>query len=422
LSSSDDFEPGKITLPDGMGVEIFTKDDCVNFQTALRNNYPGTAHCSEGKPLTIVRTVAGKKTAKPHANYSLRSHPKQAQHHHKPCPYGMGDQENGRTESLRDGVTVRLEGGWFRLATAMDASEKSDGGEHRAGVSRAGASYAETAVLHLLRRLWTMAGLTAYDPADGYRKSVEAMMDIHYAAKKLRTTMSESVSDALLLVPAVSGESEEAKTWRRRNLSRLKAAREKGKVLFLIGELMDWPPDGEEEAADQYRRVPLKALQWITGWNAIASAHERRRLDARFASVRPLMKRSREARVIVAGCAEVGKNDVILCSRLAVMPVSRMGFIPIESGFELDVALELERQKRTFRKPMIVGADEVRPDFELLDVAEDLFVLEVFGYSGPEYEAQMELKIVSNDEQFGEDGWWRWRPPSPMPPFPPAAR
>lgn len=97
--------------------------------------------------------------------------------------------------------------------------------------------------------------------------------------------------------------------------------------------------------------------------------------------------------------------------------------IPVESGYELQIADLLVEQERRFTKPMRfdASAESVFPDFVLSDAGADAVPMEVYGVSGnPDYEARKQSKRAFY-QQSGK-AYWEWTPPDPVPPFPPKRR
>lgn len=115
------------------------------------------------------------------------------------------------------------------------------------------------------------------------------------------------------------------------------------------------------------------------------------------------------------------EKGFIAADEIALMRVTT-DWIPIDSGFEGQIARRLVADRRSFEKPLQYDPllDETFPDFLLLDAGAEPLPMEVFGFSGEEYELRKAEKI-QHYQQSGKP-WWFWEPaelPSPTP-FPPA--
>jgi len=82
----------------------------------------------------------------------------------------------------------------------------------------------------------------------------------------------------------------------------------------------------------------------------------------------------------------------------------------VDSDYEARIEALLVEQRRVFVKPLrYTEGDESLPDFELHDVGDAPYVMEVFGRNDLPYAARARDKSARNDARYGADGWWRWR-------------
>lgn len=118
--------------------------------------------------------------------------------------------------------------------------------------------------------------------------------------------------------------------------------------------------------------------------------------------------------------SQIGRDDLIVLgiaqpddskyyakiSSLVVMPVINK-HIPFDSSHEKELALELIRQGRSFKKPLRydAGRDIVHPDFVLLDTPNPVAV-EVYGMNTPEYLARKkEKQSIYLGEEYPYECW-----------------
>jgi hypothetical protein len=103
------------------------------------------------------------------------------------------------------------------------------------------------------------------------------------------------------------------------------------------------------------------------------------------------------------------------------MGVERMTWTPVDSSYELTVARKLYEEKRSFRKPLRFDArrEVVLADFELRDVHDGPYPMEVFGRDDAVYRARAAQKHAFYDDVYGQQ-WWSWDATveAEPPPFP----
>jgi len=96
-------------------------------------------------------------------------------------------------------------------------------------------------------------------------------------------------------------------------------------------------------------------------------------------------------------------------------------WIPVDSGYEAAVAVQLVADGRRFEKPLRFdsGNDATFPDFWLKDRASPV-PLEVWGMTDSEYLGRKEAKAAHYDQTYGAGTWWQWDAAAggQMPPFP----
>lgn len=119
------------------------------------------------------------------------------------------------------------------------------------------------------------------------------------------------------------------------------------------------------------------------------------------------------------------KDSVVLKQGAVMETTSRL--IPIASDFEGRVELKLFNEGRAFEKPLVYDGERFTfPDFTLLDTDQDPRpVLEVYGYSGDEYEARKREKHVEYVRTRTPYWYWDLKASRDIPgfeAFPPSVR
>lgn len=97
-------------------------------------------------------------------------------------------------------------------------------------------------------------------------------------------------------------------------------------------------------------------------------------------------------RHIMAICTVFRKGDYYTIGDIALMRTNKQ-FIPVDSGYELQVADKLIAENRVFTKPLKLGDEPYLPDFVLNDCREK-WVLEIFGMNDSEYLVRKAEKLA----------------------------
>lgn len=239
---------------------------------------------------------------------------------------------------------------------------------------------------------------------------LRASAHIHIAS---RTTMADRI---FVATP------QPAKAYVADSLARWKAViDEPGARMIVIGQLAVPPRinEGKTKAllqlADAYRYEGLALFLDRDILAAFANSFER--------EIAAISKAVENAdRVLVIALVDVdrrlgnfGKGNI---RALAARRMTH-DFIPVESGYEAELARLLVEQGRTFRKPLRYDGSDFFPDFELLDSGTAPIPMEVFGMDTPEYNERKAIKLRLFRERFG-DRWWAWNAylRNPMPKLP----
>jgi hypothetical protein len=126
---------------------------------------------------------------------------------------------------------------------------------------------------------------------------------------------------------------------------------------------------------------------------------------------------SRPNRLIVIAGVQMSDQGNLQWRYGAAMETTE-DFIPIDSQYEARIANALVSQGRGFHKPMRYdGVAATFPDFVLTDGGTEV-PMEIYGFSGPEYEARKKEKIALY-EKTGNP-FWQWDVATTLlpPPFP----
>lgn len=328
---------------------------------------------------------------------------------------GADQAAAGVIDVQRDGnVKVRLEIG-LKIREVDHDKAPASGGNPRSG----GQSQAAIRLSGLLGYLWDLATLNRWQPYwAGNRNQHTTFRRLHAAASTINVGELALVDQ--LLVPAASPGDADA----NRNRERVQAAIANKRRLLIVAPLASYTA----ERADRAKRELT-----IAGFHGMPRVFLAEGQWDRIAKRFPL---------VIAGWAAGGQTVVIAqvevqepagrqSARLvdaALMSVTAQ-WIPVESGYEREIANRLVSAGRAFYKPMRYDQNEseVHPDFVLLDCERGEVPMEVFGRSDEAYLARKREKAAYYDRTFGESGWWCWDATLPralenIPAFPVAAR
>jgi hypothetical protein len=257
--------------------------------------------------------------------------------------------------------------------------------------------------LGLLHLLWERARLHEHQPtadAEGlWPKIRQAASSIFPSGFK---GLEHGLSDLLLL--PLHPENKNQGSW---NFKKLKDAQRKKRFLLFAACLNRQAIEALLNA--EKNDFPLKELLGVTiTLYANSAAHVLNALKRSFEDALKYSQNDGDD-LIVFGIAQPDEYKYYAqISSLVVMPVVN-GHLPYDSRYEKEVALELMRRGRWFKKPLRydAGLDMVHPDFVLLDTSEPV-VIEVYGMNTPEYLARKKEKqsIYSGKEYPFE--CWDW--------------
>ncbi|MCP4605259.1 MAG: DUF1173 domain-containing protein [Proteobacteria bacterium] len=267
----------------------------------------------------------------------------------------------------------------------------------------------------LMDFLWEESNLSLWIPQYKRRSWPMAANQIMAAASKTKWGR-QLLSDVLIV--ANGGNPKNRVDTIAANLSKLTAAVKRKKRILLITELSRKP---ELRKGSKCVLVPIMSGYADYKFKVFADADLPERLKRRFPiawNVFGAEKQGREepARVIALIVCEPKKDPKCEgCFNLnmldmAIMPVNNL-FIPFDSSYEHLLSNRLIKDERTFRKPLRYDdRDCVLPDFELLDVGEKTYPMEVFGMNTEEYNARKREKIIFYNNVYGAENWWSWMP------------
>lgn len=256
--------------------------------------------------------------------------------------------------------------------------------------------------LGLLHLLWERAKLHEYNSSlivtSLWPKIQRAAFGIRPAGLR---GLEFGLSDLLLL--PLHTENAEQKHW---NFEKFKDAQEKKRFLLFIARL------NQAEIASLLKAETSDfSLSTLFGFNiSLYKACAKPVLDALKDSFSVELNYSQDAGddLIVLGIAEPNATkNYAKISSLVVMPVVEE-HLPYDSKYEKDLALELVRQARWFKKPLRYEAardTQVHPDFVFLDTPKPV-VVEVYGMTTPEYLARKEVKrLIYSSEEYPFNCW-----------------
>ena len=255
--------------------------------------------------------------------------------------------------------------------------------------------------LGLLHLLWESAKMHEHQPT---AVNVPLWPQIRRAASNIWPRglkyLEHGLSDMLLLPLHVETENQKS-----RNIRKLMDAQQEKRFLLFVAKLS--PTDIKELLSAEKSNFSLTKQFGVSLTLYANSATPV--LNALKKSFKNELKYSQidGDNLIVLGIAQPDDlNKYARISSLVVMPVVN-GHLPYDSSHEKNLALELIRRDRWFKKPLRydAGLDMVHPDFVLLDTPEPV-VIEVYGMNTPEYLARKkEKKAIYNGEEYPYECW-----------------
>lgn len=353
--------------------------------------------------------------------YHLSRWPGQGGHHAIDCRFYSTVPEHSGMQCYEDGVikeangllSVRLAHG-LREHEGKDASPADQLKRILEG-ARDGKSQRAMSILGLLHLLWQEAAINIWHPNMAGRRYSTVV------ASRLRKAGSRIGSQRIRLSDILVLPAEKQSPEQRINETVVQAANEKKLRLVLVGALAKHTgvhPDAFPES-------PMFAKPF--GYPRLyVGSPLRKALETQFA--RELKAWADGHRVIFIAHCEVkqaAKSGRVYARAVAgaLMRVSPM-WIPVDSGYELEVETLLREQHRFFEKPMRFDShhETVFPDFWLLD-RERRTPLEVFGMTTPAYLERKAAKIA-HYQSHQPDNWWCWEPQviETIPALPPIQR
>lgn len=370
----------------------------------------GVHHCLcravDRVPITIVR-----KRTEDTERFTLRSHPGKRLAHDADCDFTDLTERAPRVKAPSEAPPVneplRLEGGVQIRDLSLDPAEPkppADGKETQP-------ERQATRLIEVAKMLWERALLDRLEEKSPKRNWANVAPRL-LAAAAIPISGGCLLQDILAVIVAGGDPAAVARSAERFD-ARMKSNVIARRRVLIVGEL-----GGINDVKTGQKRTAmfLKGLSQNSPWRVLWDQAMIDSTRRRFAIATSLTRRA-DARVIaiVTGAVDpTGKTvvDAHVCSLLAL---SRE-FIPVESGFELDVARTLAAQKRRFSKPRS-PKDGVHPDFLLEDCGPEPVVLEVYGLDTPQYLQNKDRKR----EIYQDCGvvCWEWNAVAgPMPALP----
>ncbi|MDT8992890.1 DUF1173 family protein [Curvibacter sp. APW13] len=278
-----------------------------------------------------------------------------------------------------------------------------------------------------LNLLWEEAGLASWSPG---MRGKRTLTRVYWRLNNELADRLVAGDDATLRVFIPTGylDAETEKRTRAEllarfdELDRLHGTNHKG-ILIIVGELRNLKATARNVAM-RLKGLPDSMPIWTppgsierlrTQWPAALERFERSK-DATTAS-----PDARPNRLLIIAGVQLTQQGNLNWRYGAAMETTE-DYIPIDSQYEARIANALVQQHRRFEKPLRYdGVAATFADFVLTDMPQDL-PMEIYGFSGPEYEARKAEKIAL----YTKEGkpFWQWdvsktKLPPPFPMIPP---
>lgn len=271
-------------------------------------------------------------------------------------------------------------------------------------------------LLGLLRWMWSAAELNSWRPwFAGKRKWTNVQYRLATAIENV-TVKGRGLDKALYVPPAFQAqhEAELSREWNNYLLG-LAATDRSQQFGVLVGEvksILAWGDSGKVYA------LRLKHMRHAI--SVFTELHGRlHRSHPWLASVLDTEQNPQGDKAIAIVTFSRNEKGFLSADEIGLMRVTT-DWIPIDSSYEGELARRLVAEERQFEKPLQYDPllDETFPDFLLLDAGQIPLPMEVFGFSGEEYEIRKAEKMLHYDSS--EKPWWYWEPTEyPCPVLPP---
>lgn len=396
-------------------------------------------HClCQGEPSTLYLTPVKKDSG-----LHLRRMPRAGSQHHRNCVSYGGI--NLRAERLYTDDALVEEGDNIRVSIDGPMAEiVTEGFEPGDVVPRVRATpsirRSSMTLLGLLNYLWEEAGLNVWWPRmDGKRGAWTVRSTLMEEAKSRTLSGRHRLADVLFMADvasaakATASQADERKERNSRNLkdlvNRVATSGNKNEIRYalVIAEIDSFIAgvpgrhgdgislkDFKEALWDNHKIIPRLTESFRNPIERLKRRVDARRKRKPGASTEPSWPADATTQggddYRLMGIFAVAMNKAgthVIIKNGAVMETTRR-FIPIASDYEGKVERLLYEAGRAFEKPLVYDGERwAFPDFILVDTdMEPAPVLEVYGYSGDEYEARKRAKHV--EYVRSRTPYWHW--------------
>lgn len=356
--------------------------------------------------------------------YFLKKTPHSGPNHHSDCAFyqiqinacGLKAYTEDVVTMLDDGdISIRLEVGLLPI----NAEPRKNDDSH---TRRHGRAKTAMTLIGLLSLLWQQAKFNILHAGmRGKRTGTVLAAKMRDAASDILTSRQRISNFLVVLAPNDSSTSLYPALLQ--NQAVIKKTLAKGRRALLLGEIHPASLFGEEDPCFLDQRFH----KIRTRFTPDAMETLRRQLAGHVRAIQDLGDGG-SIRVLVLAAATIYPGrpgdpqplaEIETCGGMIATP----DYVPVESSHEWRLAEHLINQGRSFVKPLRfdADADEVLPDFILLDTDKRHFPMEVYGMATPEYVERQREKAAYYSTTFGLDGHWSWEPlvNHDIPPLPP---
>lgn len=384
-------------------------------QTAYINKTPPRCMCNPSEPVAMYIARMGD-------TYILKRRPKTGHLHHAECESHGGISRAANELYTDDAIYERPDGKIVHtLSVPMSTIEHvMDTLDEIAAPPRPLQNTEKRPVMTLrgfMNLLWEESGLASWSPGMIGKRTLTR---VYWRLKNELIDRQIGATDAQIRVYVPSGHlGENAERATRLEIEQRFAQLEeidgpnKKPILLIVGELRSIKPTSRDTLL-RLKGLPDSMPIWTSPMSIERLRHQWPATMARF-------DKSPQATALTPGTPpppDTGNRVIVLAGVQMTQQGNLMwrfgsametvgDFIPVESQFEARIANALIAQGRAFNKPMLYDAAEATfPDFLLTDLGNTPVPMEIYGYSGPEYEARKCRKV----ESYRQSGklYWDW--------------
>ena len=370
-----------------------TDHDKPGAQSVLRSAHDAKVYpiclCSSHRPELSIRYRESSNL------YYLASMPKTGMQHALACEFHGQTTEDAWQQTKPAKVTIGDGRYDINIDSVLVRKPRVEKGAARDEGKGRGSSRQSWTLRGLLEEMWEMANLHKWYPNRKYDRTINTVKRAIEEVAKDIVTKKHTLHD-ILVVPGWSKDRAHSCDINSSALEEKLA--DEGKGIILVGKLDQIVASKFNDLAVGLKINLINQILWMT-------PELTQRMQRQFQKELNGLNNANQHTMII--CTVFKTKKTYSVGDVGIMRMSRQ-FIPVDSGYELQVIEKLGAEKRQFRKPLRLNGAGVLPDFVLTDTDTPV-CMEVFGIENdPEYTARKQEKIRAYRKD--NQPFWAWEP------------